>query len=146
MGGARAVAGRVRRRASGTPLEAGKAMAALEWQEAALAAPDFAQHPYAVAVDRIAAARWLAAAGQLDEAARLLVWIDGPYFLHPSTVYSIMLTGPVDLERGRIEGRLGHAEPARKYFREFLRRYDLPMPGQRHLVDEARAALGRLAK
>ena len=130
----------------GPPLEAGKAMAALEWQEAALAAPDFAQHPYAVAVDRIAAARWLAAAGQLDEAARLLVWIDGPYFLHPSTVYSIMLTGPVDLERGRIEGRLGHAEPARKYFREFLRRYDLPMPGQRHLVDEARAALGRLAK
>jgi len=123
---------------------AATALAALEWQEAAVSAPDFLAHPYTIAVDRLAAARWLAASGDTEQAARLLTSVDGAYFLHPSTLYSLMLTGLVDLERGRIEEQRGHEPAARDYYREFLRRYDRPMPNHRQLVEEAKAGMGRL--
>jgi len=123
---------------------AGTAMANLEWQEAALSAPDFTRHPYTMAVDRLAAARWLAASGDADQALRLLTWVDGPFFIHPSTVYSVMLTGLVDLERGRIEEQRGRDDSARNYYREFLRRYDRPVIGHRRLVEEAKTAMVRL--
>jgi hypothetical protein len=123
---------------------AGTALAALEWQEATVSAPDFVAHPYTIAVDRLAAARWLAASGDTEQAARLLTWVDGAYFLHPSTLYSVMLTGLADLERGRIEEQRGHASAARDFYREFLRRYDRPMPNHRQLVEEAKAGIARL--
>jgi serine/threonine protein kinase len=123
---------------------AGTAMANLEWQEAAISARDFTRHPYTIAVDRLAAARWLAASGDADEALRLLTWVDGPYFIHPSAVYSLMLTGLVDLERGRIEEQRGRFSAARNYYREFLRRYDRPLIGHRRLVEEAKTAMVRL--
>ena len=123
---------------------AGTAMANLEWQEAALSAPDFTRHPYTIAVDRLAAARWLAASGNADQALRLLTWVDGPYFIHPSAVYSLMLTGLVDLERGRIEEQRGRFSAARNYYSEFLRRYDRPVIGHRRLVEEAKTAMVRL--
>ena len=123
---------------------AGIAMASLEWQEAALSAPNFIHHPYTIAVDRLAAARWLAASGEADQAFRLLSFVDGFSFIHPSTVYSLMLTGLVDLERGRIEKQRGRADSARNYYREFLRRYDRPVIGHRGLVEEAKAAMVRL--
>ncbi len=129
----------------GSTREAAETMARLEWQEAAVGAPGFASHPYAIAVDRLAAAGWLSATGDADQAARLLTWVDGPFLLHPSTFCSITLTGLVDLERGRIEERRGHAELARTYYREFVGRYDRPVPSQRHLVEEAKAAIARLA-
>ena len=124
---------------------AGTAMAGLEWQQAALSAPNFTRHPYTIAVDRLAAARWLAASGDADQALRLLTFVDGPYSIHPSTVYSVMLTGLVDLERGRIEEQRGRAGSARNYYREFLRRYDRPVIAHRRLVEEARTAMVRLA-
>jgi outer membrane receptor protein involved in Fe transport len=129
---------------TGATRVAGTAMAALEWQEAALAAWDFTRHPYTIAVDRLAAARWLAATGDAERALQLLTWVDGPYFIHPSTVYSLMLTPLVDLERGRIEEQKGRAGPARNYYREFLRRYDRPVIGHRRLVEEAKTAVVRL--
>ena len=70
--------------------------------------------------------------------------MDGPYLIHPSTVYSMMLTGLVDLERGRIEEQRGTRAPPGNYYREFLRRYDRPVLGHRRLVDEAKAAMARL--
>jgi len=129
---------------AGATVAAGTAMASLEWQEAAVSSPDFVRHPYTIAVDRLAAARWLAASGDADQALRLLTWVDGPYLLHPSTVYSVMLTGLVDLERGRIEERRGHAGLARNYYREFLRRYDRPVIGHRRFMEEAKTAMVRL--
>jgi hypothetical protein len=123
---------------------AGTAMTDLEWQEAALSAPNFMHHPYTIAVDRLAAARWLAASGKADQAFRLLSFVDGPYFIHPATVYSLMLAGLVDLERGRIEEQRGGSGSAGKHYREFLRRYDRPVIGHRRLVDEAKAAIVRL--
>ncbi|HEX3232549.1 MAG TPA: hypothetical protein VHR41_00025 [Gemmatimonadales bacterium] len=47
--------------------------------------------------------------------------------------------------RARIEEAQGDAQSARAHYQQFLRRYDSPMPGQRHLVDEAAAAMVRLA-
>ena len=129
---------------AGDPGAAGAAMANLEWQEAGLSAPNLRHHPYTIAVDRLAAARWLAASGKADQAFRLLSFVDGPYFIHPGTVYSQMLAGLVDLERGQIEEQRGRSASARKYYREFLRRYDRPVTGHRRLVDEAKAAVARL--
>lgn len=54
-----------------------------------------------------------------------------------------MLSGLVHLERGRIEERRGHARAARSHYGEFLSRYDLPPAGQRHLIEEAKAAMAR---
>jgi tetratricopeptide (TPR) repeat protein len=118
--------------------EAGQTMAALEWEQAALRAPDFAGHPLAIPANRLAAARWLAASGDVEQALRLLRWVDGPFLLHPSTPFSLMLVGLVDLERGRIEEHLGHADLAAGYYRNFLGRYDRPMQRHLHLVEEAK--------
>ncbi len=50
------------------------------------------------------------------------------------------------LERARIEDARGNGPLAREYYQEFLLRYDMPAPNQRHLVDEAREALVRLSR
>ncbi len=121
---------------------AGAALARLEWEEAATLGADFRRHPFTIGVDRILAARWLAPTDP-DQALRLLSWVDGPFLLHPSTTYNIMLTGMADLERARIEERRGRVDAAREYYRAFLRRYDRPVPAHQALVDEAKAALRR---
>jgi hypothetical protein len=128
----------------GATREAGAAMAALEWEQAALNAPDFMSHPLVVPLDRLAGARWLAASGDAEQAQRLLGWVDGAILLHPSTPYSLMVAGLADFERGRNEERLGHGERAAGYYREFLRRYDRPVRGHLALVEEARAWLDKL--
>ena len=120
-------------------------MARLEWEQAGVPAPEFTRHPWAIAVDRLAAARWLAATGDPDQAARLLTWVEGPFLLHPSLPAGLTLTALTDLERGRIEELRGHPEQARRFYREFLRRYDHAGANHRHLVEEATAAVARLA-
>ena len=127
----------------GNKARAGKAMAELEWQEAATGARAFVRHPYTIPVDRLAAARWLAESGDGEQALRLLAVVDGPYLLHPSTPYSIMLTPLADLERARIEERQGRTELARNYYEEFLRIYDRPVAAHRSLVEEANGAVRR---
>ena len=129
----------------GDTREAGKRMAALEWEEAAVSAPHFASHPLVIPLDRAAAAGWLVESGDAEQALRLLQWVDGPFFIHASTMYGIMLEGLADLERGRIEERLGHAELAVGYYRRFVARYD--RPGSRHvaLVEEARSRIRELS-
>jgi tetratricopeptide (TPR) repeat protein len=118
---------------------AGETMADLEWEQAKWAAPAFRNHPLVIATDRLAAARWLASTGDTEQARRLLEWVEGPYLLHPSMVYSLMFAGLADLERGRIERQRGHAEQAGRYYRRFLQRYDRAPARQAPLVKEARA-------
>ncbi|HET7427248.1 MAG TPA: hypothetical protein VFJ50_09415, partial [Gemmatimonadales bacterium] len=129
----------------GDTREAGKRMAALEWEEAALSAPDFRGHPLVMPLDRAAAAGWLVQSGDAEQALRLLQWVDGPFFLHPGMIYGTMLQGLADLERGRIEERLGHAELAVGYYRKFLARYDRPGPRHRALLEEARGRIRELS-
>ena len=126
----------------GSSKTAGSAMAALEWEQAAIGAPAFVDHPFTIVVDRLAAARWLQETDPA-QSLRLLNVVDGAYMIHPSTPYSIMLSGPAGLERARIEERMGHDDLARAHYREFLRLYDRPTAGHAALVEEARAALDR---
>jgi len=129
---------------AGKTSNAGAALAALEWEEAAAWDPDFAEHPFTIAVDRIAAARWLADARDLDQASRLLTLGDGAYFIHPSAVFSTMVSGLIARERAGIEERLGHAGAARAFYQEFLLRYDRPTPSHRGIVEEAKAKVAAL--
>jgi hypothetical protein len=48
-------------------------------------------------------------------------------------------------ELARIEEAQGRTEQARDHYQQFLRRYDMAPPAHQHLVDEANAALRRLA-
>jgi tetratricopeptide (TPR) repeat protein len=97
-----------------------------------------------IAVQRFAAGKWLQEAGDLDQAARLLRWNEGswPSWRWTSTY---ALDALAYLARARIEEARGRDSLAREYYHQFLRRYDRPMPAQRHLVDEAKAALTRLS-
>jgi tetratricopeptide (TPR) repeat protein len=95
-------------------------------------------------INRLAAARWLAAEGDLDRAARLLPWgqsmIGDVGFVHGAMV----LDGPSCLEMARVEAARGNQELAREYYQAFLRLYDQPLGRMQHLVVEARAELRRL--
>ncbi|HEU4828777.1 MAG TPA: serine/threonine-protein kinase [Gemmatimonadales bacterium] len=77
---------------SGDTAAAGRALAALEWRRANLpntvAAGEF---PSVTPLNRIFAARWVAASGNAAEAGRLLRFIDAPFSLIPSASTSAFL-------------------------------------------------------
>src|SRR3989454_5125327 len=108
---------------------AGRALAALEWESAEHTRHhDYGQHhPYFNAVNRLSASRWLLAAGDTAEAARLLTWYEAVFwdhhrFLGPANV---VFAAPALFERARIEEALGDTAAAVADYREFLQRYDL---------------------
>ena len=57
-----------------------------------------------------------------------------------------MLAGLAYLERARLLEALGQRELALAAYEQFLRRYDMPLPAHRHLVEGARAAVARLER
>ncbi len=129
----------------GARRHAAAALAALEWERADRRPGEQGSrsHPYVTAFDRLAAAQWLVAEGDTAQAARLLTWHErrtGGL----STHVNAMLAAIAYLERARIEDASGHTARARHYYEQFLRRYDMPVPAHRHLVEEAQAALARL--
>jgi hypothetical protein len=97
-----------------------------------------------VAVNRLAAATWLLEAGDTAQAARLLTW-------HEAAIgawlwsFTYAVTPLAYLMSARIEEAKGDTRSAARHYEQFLRRYDSPVPEQRHLVDEARAALRRIS-
>ncbi|MEP7325530.1 MAG: serine/threonine-protein kinase [Gemmatimonadota bacterium] len=91
------------------------------------------------AVNRLAASRWLLAAGDTVAAGTIL----GELELADGRM--VYFGGPLYLARARINDALGRKEEARSDYTEFIRRYDLPSASQRHLVAEANAALRRLS-
>jgi serine/threonine protein kinase/TolB-like protein len=104
-------------------------------------------HPYLTAVNRLTASRWLLELGDTTTAAGLLVLHEGVPFPLPLTGHAnYIMAGPAYLERARIEEAAGRDELARSYYWQYLRRYDRPVPAHRPLVDEARAAMARLAQ
>lgn len=101
-------------------------------------------HPFLTSVNRMAAATWLLQDGDTAEAARLLIW-------HESRVWSVrahtadaVFAGLANLQLAHIEEARGRVDLARHYYQQFLRRYDLPVPAQRQMVDDARLALAKL--
>ncbi|HEX5004295.1 MAG TPA: BTAD domain-containing putative transcriptional regulator [Gemmatimonadales bacterium] len=101
--------------------------------------------PYLTAVNRMGLSRGLAALGDSVGALRQLRWVDGHLQVSTLERARSAMTGMVDLERARLESATGQAALAGGHYRQFLRRYDLPVPAHRHLVVEARAALDQIA-
>jgi tetratricopeptide (TPR) repeat protein len=96
-----------------------------------------------IAIHRMAAALWLLEAGDTAQSARLLTWTEAQFTTDPSFTHAV---SPLAyLMRARIEEAQGNTRSATEHYQQFLRRYDSPMPAQRHLVEEARGALARLA-
>jgi serine/threonine-protein kinase len=127
---------------AGDRLGAGRELARLEWEcadrwDCGTAVPN-------IAVQRLAAATWLLEAGDSAQAARLLVWHEAMQ-PGPAWAFSFAATPLAYLLLARIEASQGRTRLARSHYEQFLRRYDSPMPAQRHLVDEARTELADLA-
>ena len=97
-----------------------------------------------IAVHRLAAATWLLEAGDTTQAARLLTWMEARPGFGGGWTWSFAVRPLAYLMLARIEEARGDVASAEEHYRQFLRHYDSPMPKQRHLVDEARAALVRL--
>jgi hypothetical protein len=129
---------------TGSMAKAAESLAALQGEQSERTYQDIQLLPSLLPVGRMLAARWLTTVGDTAQALRLLAWNDA-FFLHLGSRFSSILSGPVSLERARLEEAHGQAEPARAHYERFLRLYDLPVPAQRHLVEEAKAALRRLS-
>jgi serine/threonine-protein kinase len=126
---------------------AGRALAALEHE--CLADQTCDHYTPEMAVNRLAAARWLEEAGDIDEAVRLLRWQDARGTLDQLgtlRIVSTALDGPTFFARATLEQARGDRSQAQEYYRRFLQVYDSPMPSQAHMVDEARAALAGLTR
>ena len=123
---------------------AGRDLAALEWRCAnrwdcgGPITPNMAVH-------RVAAASWLLEAGDTAQAARLLTWSEAQLGGGWDVSFTHAVSALAYLMRARIEEAQGDIRSAADHYQQFLRRYDTPMPAQRHLVDEAHAALLRLS-
>jgi tRNA A-37 threonylcarbamoyl transferase component Bud32 len=127
---------------AGDRRRAGRALADLE--DYCVAHEDCGSVVPHIAIQRFLAGQWLAETGEVERAARLLRWQDGDWY-DWSWLYGDALGGPAFLVRARLEEGRADTARAREYYRQFLRRYDQPVPSQAHLVEEARSALARLA-
>ena len=121
--------------------EAADSLVAIEWERGNANRFDY----YIVPFIRLAAGRWKAEAGQAATADSLLA-----YYESGTTDLTAQLllkqTAPLAaLERARAWDQAGNAERATHFYREFLRMYDLPPAQHRPYVEEAKAALVRLA-
>jgi hypothetical protein len=97
------------------------------------------------AIHRLSASRWLLAAGDTARAAKLLSTCQWPsFFPHPDMRPSMLLAGHCYLELARIEDARGRDGLARKYYWQFLKRYDMPVEAHREMVEEAQAAYERV--
>jgi TolB-like protein len=125
--------------------EAGESLAAMAWVSQWASGGDAGRGAIFRGVNRMAAARWLAAEGDTDQARRLLLWrygLPGPYARYWLEIH--VLNSLTSLEAARIEAARGNVAKARHYYEDFLRTYDRPVPALAHVVTEAREALGRL--
>jgi serine/threonine-protein kinase len=117
----------------------------LERERAQLQRDDDA-HPLLAGINRLAAGRWLAAAGDTARALSLLHWTETVLAPHGKwIVTNHMLSGPALLEQARLEEGQGRTEEARRAYSRFLEWYQLPGTRELRLVDEAHSALARLA-
>ncbi len=123
---------------------AASAMVALEW-ELAEGNPNFVVRatPHALlrGINRLAAAEWLLDQGNGVQALPLLRW----HQTFPLFDDKLPLAALAFLLTAKIQDVQGDTSAARRNYEEFLHRFDLPMPPQRHLVTEAREALARLS-
>ena len=95
-------------------------------------------------VHRLTLGRWLLARGDTAVADSVLRWYEG-FYAWDRSAWALSATMAIALlERARLHDRWGRPEEAGWFYREFLRRYDMPDESQRHLVEESQRALARL--
>jgi len=106
------------------------------------------QHPFLTGINRLALSRWLLSAGDTSGAARVLTWHEAVLVapVEQTNLANGLLASPAYLERARIEEARGRRDAAAAYYRQFLRRYDMPVAAHRHLVSQARAAVTRVER
>jgi hypothetical protein len=97
-----------------------------------------------VSINRISASRWLLASGDTARATKLLSSCQQARWNFPEFLEDLLLVGQCYLELARVEEARGRDGLARKYYWQFLKRYDMPVESQRQLVEEARAAYERV--
>jgi hypothetical protein len=127
---------------AGRTREAGDSLAALE-REIARRARQFEvarTQPFFNAVNRLLAARWLIAGGNLEQADALLIFTDATVPPDQRRLADANLTlAPLALlERARIAEARGQTNEARAFYAEALARLDLPIPTLRRLLPETR--------
>ncbi len=103
-------------------------------------------HPprYMVSINRINTSRWLLASGDTARATKLLSSCQRSSRDWPEHRESLLLAGHCYLELARVEEARGRDGLARKYYWQFLKRYDSPVESQQEMVEEARAAYERV--
>ncbi len=107
---------------SGAAAELGR----LERERAQLMKNDNA-HTFLASIDRLAAGRWLAAAGDTAQALSLLHWTETLLAPHGKWILtSRMMGGPAMLEQARLEEGQGRAEDAGARMRDSWELYQLP--------------------
>ena len=114
---------------SGRRYEAGRSLAALEWENADRdwAFRNGPLHPFIAAIDRLAAGRWLLAHGDTTEANKLLLLQDAdlPADLHPMPAVDLIVGTMALPTLSRIESARGRSDQARRYDEIFRGRADL---------------------
>ena len=126
---------------AGDVRQAGQALAALEWRQADEYYPTTSvASSCPSAGSRLPSGCWRAATRPTPRAFYL-----GRSGRRTRGVGKALLKGLAELQRARIEDARGHPALAEAQYRQFLTRYDMPMPTNRHLVEEANAALARLS-
>jgi len=103
------------------------------------------QDPYARSITHLAASRLLLEQGDTSRALKLLVWHQANVPANPESPRSQLFAPLAYYELARIEEAQGRTDLARDHYEQFLRRYDMPPPAHRHLVDEANEALRRMS-
>ena len=98
--------------------------------------------PQVLSINRLAEADAFLAAGDTAQAQRLLVWHEADFNGDNLTP---QLFAPLAYYRlARIEQAQGRTGMAREHYRQFLRRYDQPVPSLRPLVEQARSAVATI--
>jgi len=127
---------------------AARALAAVEWESAEHTRHHGygRHHPFFNSVNRLSASRWLLAAGDTAQAARLLEWHEAVFWeVHRFlALANAVFAAPALFERARIEEASGDTPAATADYREFLQRYDLARGEWAARVEETVSRLRRL--
>jgi tetratricopeptide (TPR) repeat protein len=102
------------------------------------------QTPWVLTVHRLELARWLREAGDPQQALHFLEWQKSMFNTVPRLEAGALSGALSRLEMARAWEDLGRTQEALKWYRDFLRRYDMPPPQHQPLIEEARAAVERL--
>jgi hypothetical protein len=128
-------------RSGGSATQLGEALVAADAGEPWVGS-GLAVRTQVLSINRLAEADAFLAAGDTARAQRLLVWHEAE--LNGDNLWPQLFAPLAYYRLARIEQAQGRVALAREHYRQFLRRYDQPVPGLRPLVEQARGALATM--